>query len=188
MAASVDNALAALRLLYAGFYDEPLGLARQIGERANLLQLFVADETSIIEWRQLDDKRRRQRFKAVDVRLRLEKLGDVPVVHADHYRVLSSYGIHPGGPPQYFGEDFPPTPGGHFRLRGMMMSLSELAYVVSAVSGFGPYLLGSNDQIPLDRIAAVGRALISEQQNLQFVLEDWLSQTDTETEDPPLDR
>jgi hypothetical protein len=70
----------------------------------------------------------------------------------------------------------------------MMMSLSELAYVVSAVSGFGPYLLGSNDQIPLDRIAAVGRALISEQQNLQFVLEDWLSQTDTETEDPPLDR
>jgi hypothetical protein len=173
IAASSGNAFASFRLLQAGYYDESIGLSRQIGERANLLQLFLMDGNSLAEWKQYDDDRRRQRFKAYDVRTRLERLGNVPVVNMGHYRMLSGFGIHPGATPQYFGESFPPTPGGHFRMRGMMISLSELAYNVGMIGGTGAALLGDDGRIPSGRMIQAATALMEEQQKLHKVVEDW---------------
>jgi hypothetical protein len=148
VAASVGNALAALRLLRAGYYDEPLGLARQIGERANLLQLFLFDDQSLKDWSDASSEIRRRKFSAINIRLRLEGVKVPPVVPEEHYRYLSGFGVHPGRTPQHFGEKFPPTVGGMFRPRGLLIALNELAYAVAMVGAIGAVLLGDDERIP----------------------------------------
>jgi len=173
VAASVGNALAALRLLRSGYYDEPLGLARQVGERANLLQLFLFDEQRLIEWSEADERIRRQKFGAVNVRRRLEALKVSPVVPEEHYRYLSGFGIHPGRTPQHFGEKFPPTVGGMFRPRGLLITLSEVAYAVAMAGGTGAVLLGDDERIPADRIVGLANEVLEEQRRLSRVIEGW---------------
>ena len=48
---ATSNARAALHLLRSGYYDEALGLIRQIGETANLACLFVQSAESHEEWK-----------------------------------------------------------------------------------------------------------------------------------------
>jgi hypothetical protein len=171
VAASSTNSLAAFRLLRAGYYDEALILIRQIAERANLLELFIADEDSFKEWSGADAEARRRRFQAVEIRRRLEKLGFKPIVTEDHYRFLSQFGVHPGRSPQHFGENFPPTSGGTFRWRGHMIALNELAYAAAMVGATGAALLSDDERIPAERIIEVAHALLEQQANLEDVIE-----------------
>jgi hypothetical protein len=181
VAASAGNALAALRLLRVGYYDESLGLVRQIGERANLLQLFLFNDHSLEEWAEADEEARRQKFSAVKVRLSLEKLGLPAVVNQDHYRYLSGFGIHPSRTPQSFGENFPPTVGLIFKTRGFLIGLSQLAYAIAMVGGSGAALLGPKDQrIPMDRIVGLALELINRQKDLSKIIEDSLRESEAE--------
>jgi hypothetical protein len=152
VAASVGNALCALRLLRAGYYDEPLGLARQIAERANLLELFLVDEGSLQEWSGADSDTRRKKFKGVLIRKKLESLDIQPITPEEHYRYLSGFGIHPDRVPQYFGENFPPTIGGVLKWRGLTIALQELAYPVAMVGATGAAILSDDERIPAERI------------------------------------
>ncbi len=180
VAASVGNALAALRLLRAGYYDEPLGLIRRIGERANLLELFLFSDQSLKDWSQASNEMRRRKFKAFEIRRRLEELNVPPVVPEQHYRHLSEFGIHPGRTPQQFGEKFPPTVGGVFRPRGLLITLNELAYAVAMVGGTGAVLLSDDERIPADRIVGVAKGLVEEQRGLSKVIEGWLAGPEAE--------
>jgi len=180
VAASSGNAFAAFRLLQAAYYDESLSIVRQIAERANLLQLFLFDEGSRNEWASTDPDVRRVRFNAYNIRIRLEQLDVPPVVSREHYRSLSEFGIHPGRTPQVFGEDFPPTPGGHFRTRGMLITLSELTYAVAMVGGSGAVLVGPDDRIPADRIVNTARELLKDQQKLHDIIEKGLGSAESE--------
>jgi hypothetical protein len=170
VASSAGNAMAAFRLMEAGYYDEAIALARQIAERANLLQLFVFDDQSFQDWSEADDDARRKQFRAVAIRLRLEELGLSPIMSEDHYRYLSGFGIHPGRAPQYFGEKFPPTVGGVFRPRGLLIVVDELSYAAATVTGAGVVLLSDNDRIPADRIIEAVREVLEEQQKLHKLI------------------
>ena len=69
---AASNARAALLLIRAGYYDEALGVVRQIGELVNLLWLFMNSNESLLEWRNANENVRRRSFSAVRVRERLE--------------------------------------------------------------------------------------------------------------------
>jgi hypothetical protein len=171
VAASSGNSLAVLRLLRAGYYDESLILIRQIAERANLLELFLHDEDSFKEWSDADADTRRKKFQTVSIRLRLENLGVEPVVGQDHYRYLSQFGVHPGRTPQHFGENLPPTVGGTFRWRGLLIAFNELAYAAAMVGAIGAALLSDEERIPAERIIEVATALLEQQTQLAKVIE-----------------
>ena len=72
MGRAASNARAALLLIRAGYYDEALGVVRQIGELVNLLWLFMNSNESLLEWRNANENVRRRSFSAVRVRERLE--------------------------------------------------------------------------------------------------------------------
>ena len=61
-----SNARAALHLLRAGYYDEALGLVRQIGETANLACLFVQSAESHEEWKSASEEVARTAFSPVN--------------------------------------------------------------------------------------------------------------------------
>jgi len=175
VAASGGNTFAALRLLRAGYYDEALGLARQIGERANLLQLFMFNSQSLREWSDSGTEARQKKFSAFNIRIELEKLGIPPIIQRDYYHYLSGFGIHPGRIPQSFGDKLPPSVGGLFRLRGLTIVLHELAYVISMVGGTGAVLLSDDERIPADRIVGAAMDLLDDQRKLSKVIDEWIS-------------
>jgi hypothetical protein len=179
VAASESNALCALRLLRSGYYDEPLGLTRQIAERANLLELFLLEPGSLDDWAGAGERERQKRFSAFNVRMRLERSGIPPVVTKDHYAFLSAFGIHPGRIPQQFGEHFPPTIGTALRWRGILTVLRDLSFAVAMVGETGAALLSDDDRIPGGKIIQTAKGLLDEQRQLSKVVDDWLGQ------DPP---
>lgn len=185
VAASSGNAFAALRLVRAGYYDEALGLARQIAERANLLQLFLFNNQSLREWSDADPETRQKKFSAYNIRIELEKLNIPPVMERDYYHYLSGFGVHPGRVPQSFGEKLPPSVGGLFRPRGLMIVLNELAYVISMVGGTGVVLLGDDERIPADRIAGAAMDLLDEQRKLSNVITEWASEDNPQNASGP---
>ena len=60
-----------------GHYDAALGVARDIGETANLLLLFSADPGAFGRWRSCDDRTRLNEFRPSGVRQALEQLNRV---------------------------------------------------------------------------------------------------------------
>jgi hypothetical protein len=81
---------AAWIMVQHGHYDAALGIARDIGEIANLLMLFGAEPNAFTQWKDSDDRARMRNFKPSEVRKRLEQL-NVPVpVGKDIYKVLRS--------------------------------------------------------------------------------------------------
>src|SRR5271169_2298234 len=56
---SISSILSSRSLLYRGYYDECLALIRNLGETANLLNLFWVDPPAIKRWHDFDERRRR---------------------------------------------------------------------------------------------------------------------------------
>ena len=132
-----NSARASLRLLRSGLYDEGLVHIRSIGETANLLYLFKLDPAKLPEWKTLDDKKRRQKYSAVNVRIAIEKLKKKPPIDQDRYDLLCGLVTHvtpktkPGGSYNPFGL---PMMGGNFQEVGLVAGLNELGASVSLVT------------------------------------------------------
>ncbi len=92
-----SSAHAGYRLMMHGFYDECLGLARGLGELANLLLLFGAEPSAFAAWRASDRKERLRTFSPMKVRLRLESLKLSVGVQEDRYSAVPSLGSPPVG-------------------------------------------------------------------------------------------
>ena len=158
-----SNARAALRLLRFGFYDEALVLCRGIGETANLFQLFTANAESLKDWKESSPQRIRQRFSAVKVRLRLEKLSIPPIVGEEQYRVLSARAthVHPETKPQSHNIWGIPIAGAHLQDEGLLVCLNELAWPLSLTAAGGAAILGLEKGIT-KRIALASLNLIQQ--------------------------
>jgi hypothetical protein len=144
---SCGTVRAGVRLAYFGFYDEALSLSRFVGERANLLALFKAAPDSMGRWREADERTRRRRFSAIQVRLALEGAGAPVPTPEDRYRQLSSFGSHPGRVPQRHDPRTVPRMGGIFDEAGLLLALNELARGLVLVGGLATPML-EGDSIP----------------------------------------
>ena len=142
---AVSNTRAALLLLRSGYYDEALGMARQIGEIANLLLLFISDDEAFREWADLGDQERRSSFRPVRVRERLEAVGIGVVMDEGLYRKLSGVSIHadPNTVPQGHNVFSIPTMGAVFQEEGTLVSLNHLAHPVAFVLLYASTMLDS---------------------------------------------
>lgn len=140
---AVSNTRAALLLLRSGYYDEALGMARQIGEIANLLLLFISDDGAFREWADLSDQERRRSFRAVRVRERLEAAGSGMAMDEDLYRKLSGVSIHadPNTVPQGHNVFLIPTMGAVFQEEGTLICLNHLAHLVAFVLVYASTML-----------------------------------------------
>ncbi|MEE4586780.1 MULTISPECIES: hypothetical protein [Streptomyces violaceusniger group] len=139
-----------------GFYDEALTLSRSIAERVNLVSLFLYAPETLVEWRSADEKGRRRKYSAVQVRMRLEAGGwDVPTDQGRYSR-LSGYGAHPGHRPQHFVPLGPPAAGGLYSEIGLLVSLNEIGRSVILYAGtvIGPMDLPRE---VMERLSALAR-------------------------------
>ena len=129
---AASNARAALRLLRSGYYDEALGLIRQIGETANLISLFVQSEGSHEEWKGASKEKSRNSFSPVTVRLKLEGLPLPLPMDQETYGMLSSQSVHtnPHTSPQSHNLLSIPTMGGYFQEVGALLALNHLGSMV----------------------------------------------------------
>ena len=132
-----------LRLFQIGHYEGSLLLTRSIGEIANLLTLFVLDETALGEWRSGQGN-----FSPVKVRIRLEESVDISVpVGIDQftYRELSGRSAHvdrdQSGPNAYNTLGLPTT-GGRFQEAGLMICINELSKAIAYSCWASGMLLG----------------------------------------------
>jgi hypothetical protein len=125
----VTNSLSSLRLAILGYYDESLALTRNLGEIANLLFLFAAKPDSLEAWQLADEKKRKNEFSPVKVRLKLEEMNLVPPIDQSRYGLLCEVGVHlgPSVSPQTFNEHDRPTLGAQFQYEGLMCTLNELS-------------------------------------------------------------
>ena len=83
------NASAALLLVRRGYIDPASGVFRQLAETMNLLDLFTHSCKDHEDWLSSDERGRKDRYTAFNVRLELERLGVGPVMGEDGYQVLS---------------------------------------------------------------------------------------------------
>ena len=132
---AASNARAALYLLRAGYYDEALGLVRQIGETANLACLFLQSTESHEEWKGASEDAARTGFSPVKVRLRLEELSLPLPMDQDTYGLLSRQSVHvnPETSPQSHNAFDLPTQGGYFQEAGALLALNHLGGMVGWV-------------------------------------------------------
>ena len=107
-----SNAAAALLLVRRGYFDLACGVIRQLGEARNLLDLFTHSSRDYQEWLSSNERGRRDRYSAFNVRRKLEQLGVGPVMGEDAYQVLSKYGTHPGPSVEPRPHDSPEKPTG----------------------------------------------------------------------------
>lgn len=132
---SVSSAIAALRLINFGHYDEALALTRNIAETGNLMYLFFEKPEMIRKWLDSTEKDRRREFAPVKVRQTLEGLGTGVPTDSEKYGLLCEIGVHvsPSTAPQSFNTSEIPTLGGYYQERGQVICINELAWVVATV-------------------------------------------------------
>ena len=132
---ATSNARAALHLLRSGYYDEALGLIRQIGETANLACLFVQSTESHEKWRGASEEVVRNDFSPLKVRLKLEKLPLPLPMDQSTYGLLSSQSVHanPETSPQSHNPFSLPTLGSYFQEAGALLALNHLGGMVGWV-------------------------------------------------------
>ena len=138
-----SNSRAIVLLLRMGYYDEALGIVRQLGELVNLLWLFMLSDEALLEWQGADEEERRRRFKPVDVRIRIEDL-DAPQPMDQHlYGKLSGMSTHtePDTNPQSHNAFGIPSLGAYFQETGALVVLNHLAQLVVVALVFGATLL-----------------------------------------------
>ena len=152
-----SNARAALHLLRTGYYDEALGLVRQIGEIANLACLFVQSTKSHEKWKDASEAVARNDFSPVKVRLRLEELPLPLPMDQDTYGLLSKQSVHvnPETSPQSHNPFSLPTLGGYFQGVGALLALNHLGGMVGWVLWLAVALI----KPPTDRKVVVGASV-----------------------------
>ncbi|WP_143032408.1 hypothetical protein [Nitrosomonas sp. Nm33] len=119
-------------LVQHGHYDASLGIARDIGEIANLLMLFSADVGAFERWRSSDDRARMRDFKPSEVRRTLEQLRVPTLVGRDIYKVLSERATHvtPSTRPELHSNVDHPLAGGSFQEDGVRMCIAHIGFAV----------------------------------------------------------
>ena len=129
---AASNARAALQLSRSGYYDEALGLVRQIGETANLLCLFSQSASEHEKWKSGSEADIRNDFRPVKVRLKLEKLPLPLPMDETTYGLLSRQAVHvdPTTTPQRHNPLYLPTLGGYFQEAGALLALNHLGGMV----------------------------------------------------------
>lgn len=146
---------AALRLLLFGFYDESLSITRSIGEIANLFLLFNQDAPALAQWSQSNNKQRKEQFRPVKVRLRLEEIEQrksvnlqILTVDEQRYGALCEAATHvtPHTKPQAHNPLGLPFAGANFQEAGLIIALNELARATALALIPLPKLLGYDDQ------------------------------------------
>ncbi|MDQ1558849.1 MAG: hypothetical protein QOD32_1909 [Pyrinomonadaceae bacterium] len=132
---SVSSALAALRLIHFGHYDEALSLTRNIAETGNLMYLFFEKPEMIRKWIDSNEKDRWRNFRPAKVRETLEDLGTGVPTDSEKYGLLCEIGVHvsPSTAPQSFNTSEIPTLGGYYQERGQVICINELAWAVATV-------------------------------------------------------
>lgn len=134
---TVAHILAAHRLILTGYYDEAMSLIRSVGEIANLLNLFWADNSSIREWLDSEDKARRKAFAPFAVRDRLSSLGWMIPYDDAHYKRLCELAVHPTPEtrPNAHSDPKQPVLGAYFQAAGFTQTSWELYWALSVVAG-----------------------------------------------------
>ena len=134
---TVTNASVAARAIFHGYYDEALALVRNIGEIANLVNLFWSDLDKTHEWLDADEKTRRKTFSPVRIRRMLEENGRLVPFDASHYGFLCETAVHPvpHQAPNAYSDHGRPVLGVVFQERGFNLSFWNLLWATSMVCG-----------------------------------------------------
>jgi hypothetical protein len=124
---------AAWLLVRNGHYDAALGIARDVGEIANLFTLFSADSATFEDWRNSDDRTRMNKFKPSSVRATLEKLNFPVPIGRDIYKMLSERSTHvtPSTRPELHSNLDHPLAGGSFQEDGVRVSLAQIGFAIA---------------------------------------------------------
>ena len=148
-----SNALAGVELIASGHYDEALGLARNVGEAANLFWLFTLSAGDLKEWKTLQDQDRWNRFRPAKVRQKIEAR-NVPVpIDVQRYSILSMESAHvgPHTSPQTFNRVVP-TLGGFFQEGGFLLALNELAGATAIVGASAVRLIPELEDVNREEV------------------------------------
>lgn len=134
---AVSLALAALRLINYGHYDEAFSLVRSIAELGNLMQLFMTDIDYFTRWRDLPERERINKFSPGAVRKALDENDTVVPTSREKYSMLCEVGVHvtPSTIPQAHNPQQVPTLGGYYQETGLKTCINELAWTTATVSG-----------------------------------------------------
>lgn len=138
------SASAALLLLRSGYTDQASGVFRGLAETANLLYLFTLSGKEHRIWRGSDERARKDRYSAFNVRLKLEKLNVDPFIGNELYQLLSKYGAHPGpgAEPRQHDSTEDPRVGMPYR------PAVNLSFVVAVGNALVRALLFASDLVP----------------------------------------
>ena len=133
----VSSLVSARRLIEAGYYDEALSLIRSVGEIANLLNLFWADNAEIRPWLDSPEKERRRRFSPVQVRRKLGELQTMVPFNDTHYHRLCELSVHPTPQtrPNAHQDARRPVLGAYFQPQGFIAASWELCWALAVVAG-----------------------------------------------------
>lgn len=92
----LNDAGAASQCAMSGYYQQAVGIIRDIIEVGFLLDLFRREKAKIAEWRTCTPKERKDNFKIVDIRKRLDLLdGTDARKRQEAYAFYSTHGTHP---------------------------------------------------------------------------------------------
>ena len=134
---TVTHGSVATRAMFHGYYDEGLALIRNIGEIANLVNLFWSDPDKIRQWIDSDGKTRRTKFGPSRVRKMLENNKKMIPFEENHYRFLCETAVHPVPhvSPNTYGKSGQPVLGLIFQEKGFQLTFWNLLWATSAVCG-----------------------------------------------------
>jgi hypothetical protein len=120
-----------------GYYDEALSLVRSVGEIANLLNLFWANQISIRAWLDSSQTERRERFAPYRVRKELENLKQLIPFDDAHYKRLCELAVHPVPEtrPNAYHNERRPILGSYFQPEGFSPVVWEMCWALAVVAG-----------------------------------------------------
>ena len=152
---------AAWILVRHGHYDAALGIARDVGEIANLLMLFSTDANTFGQWRNSDDRARWNNFGPSKVRKALQQLNVAIPVGENIYSVLSKRATHvtPNTRPELHSNSDHPFAGGTFQEDGIRICLAHIGFAIGKTALAATLLLRPAEQ-QAERIATAASALI----------------------------
>ena len=135
---AVSSAVAALRLMEMGHYDEAWAITRNIAEIGNLMWLFFIKPDELLRWLRSSARDRRSIFSPVSVRKKIEVTNNVVPHDQDAYSLMCEFGVHPNpnNPPHARHNTHGiPTLGGYYQERGFVETLAQLAWAIASVGG-----------------------------------------------------
>lgn len=176
------NAAAALLLVRRGYMDPAFGVFRQLAEARNLLDLFTHSSKDYQGWLSSDERGRKDRYSAFNVRLKLERLGIDPVMGEGGHQALSKYGTHPGPGAEPRPHDSPeePTVGTAYRAA---VGISFTVAVATAV--IGALLFGSDLVTQADVKRDILNVAVAADEELRGIDLDALNKASTLVFEPP---